>query len=137
MIVTQIIESFKIKQERNWEKVYYLFDIHGTILKPSYTNDNNHEFYPFAKEALQLICKRNDICPIMWTCSHIEKINEFIEFFDNNDIFFHYVNENPEMKDNEIASFKDKLYCNVGFDDKFGFNPDEWKQVLFHFQQLK
>ena len=38
MILTQIIEAFKIKQERNWDEIYFMFDVHGTIFKKSYDN---------------------------------------------------------------------------------------------------
>ena len=27
----EIIEAFKVKQERNWYTVYFLIDVHGTI----------------------------------------------------------------------------------------------------------
>ena len=137
MILTQIIEAFKVKQERNWDTVYFLIDVHGTIFKKSYDNDAPLEYYPYAKEALQEMTKRNDVFMILWTCSHQEQIDTFMQKLIEDDIFFESTNFNPEIEDNEISCYESKPYCNVGIDDKFGFNPDEWKQILFHFQQLK
>ena len=136
MILAQIIEAFKLKQERNWDKIYFVFDIHGTIFKKSYDNNAELVYYKYAKEALQKMSKRDDICMIMWTCSHEDKINEFIQKFEIDNIFFDYFHENPEVKNDDLSDYSEKFYCNVGFDDKFGFNPEEWKQILFHFEQM-
>ena len=67
MITKAIINSFKIAKERNWEQMYYAFDIHGTIVQPNYKKDVfANEFYPEAKETLQMISVRPDIVPFLW-----------------------------------------------------------------------
>ncbi len=133
-IVRQIEKAFKTKEERGWDKLYFIFDIHETIVCPSYSNEETFRFYQYAREALRMISSRSDIVMILWSCSPQEKMSRYVEFFKENGIFFHYVNENPEVKSNELASFDKKLYCNVGFDDKFGFDAEnDWKDILFYF----
>ena len=60
-----------------------------------------------------------------------DTINDFIRVFNENDIHFDYVNENPEIhalsSDPKSSDFSDKFYFNVGIDDKFGFDPEsDW-----------
>ena len=98
-IVQSILTNhFALKITRNWDKTYWGFDIHGTILKPNYTyGDTPNEFYPLAKETLQIISKLPDIVMILYTCSHPHEINEYIKLFEENDIHFNHINENPEV----------------------------------------
>lgn len=137
MILTQIIEAFKIKQERNWDEIYFMFDVHGTIFKKSYDNSAPLEYYPYAKEALQEITKRPDVISILWTCSHPNQIQCFLDKFEEDNISIEYLNHNSAIKSDELSDYTYKPYCNVGFDDKFGFNPDEWKQIYNHFVAIK
>lgn len=136
-MVKKIKEAFKVKQEREWEKTYFMFDIHGTILKPSYHNEEKYEFYSYAKEALQIITNHPEIVNILWSCTSDDNLKKYDQFFKNNNINFNYINENPEIVNNELSSFDKKLYCSVGFDDKFGFDPEnDWYDILQYFQSL-
>jgi hypothetical protein len=127
------INHFEYKVKRNWDKVYYVFDIHGTILVPNYKfGSTPKDFYPMAKETLQLISKLPDVCMILYTCSHPHEIAEYIKLFEENDIHFQYVNENPEIPTdlNGYGNYDKKLYMNVLFEDKAGFDPEtEWREV--------
>ena len=118
---------------RGWDKTYWVFDIHGTILKPNYEYGNiPKEFYPFAKETLQMISKMEDVVMILYTCSHPHEIEQYIECFKENDIHFDYVNENPEIPTNleGYGNYDKKLYMNVLFEDKAGFDGDtDWGEV--------
>ena len=91
-IITAIQKNhFEIKEKRGWDKTYWFFDIHGTVLKPNYQYGNTpKDFYPYAKETLQLITKLPDICMILYTCSHQHEIDEYIKLFESCDIRFHY-----------------------------------------------
>ena len=61
-------------------KMYWFFDIHGTILKPNYQAGNTpKEYYPHAEETLQLLSTINDITMILYTCSHPHEIQEYID----------------------------------------------------------
>jgi len=135
MSVVKAIEKFyQDKEKRGWEKGFFFFDIHGTILKPNYEYGNTpKEFYPYAKEVLQLFSKRKDVCMILYTCSHPDEIEEYLKLFENNNIKFDYVNENPEVVTdvNGYGCYDKKPYMNVLFEDKAGFYGEEdWLPVL-------
>jgi hypothetical protein len=119
---------------RGWDKTYWVFDIHGTILKPNYEYGNiPKEFYPFAKETLQKISKMKDVVMILYTCSHPHEIEQYIEYFKENNIHFDYINENPEIATNleGYGNYDKKPYMNVLFEDKAGFDGDaDWEDVL-------
>jgi len=133
-----VVNSIKINHiehmvTKNWGKTYWAFDIHGTILKPNYEYGNiPKEFYPLAKETLQMISKREDVVMMLYTCSHPHEIEEYIKYFNDNNIQFHYINENPEVKTNieGYGCYDKKPYMNVLFEDKAGFDPlIEWGEV--------
>jgi len=128
------VNHFKYKEERGWDKTFWFFDIHATILKPNYTfGDIPKEFYPYAKETLQILSKLPDVELIIYTCSHPHEIEQYLEFFKENGIDFKYVNENPEVKTqlNGYGCYDKKPYMNVLFEDKAGFDAEtEWVEVL-------
>ena len=68
-MITRAIENcLRSAREKGWEKTYWAFDIHGTILKPNFKRDSiSTEFYPGAIEVMQLLCKRKDIVRILYT----------------------------------------------------------------------
>jgi hypothetical protein len=127
------INHFELKEKRNWDRTFWAFDIHGTILKPNYQYGNTpDEFYPMAKETLQLLGKISEVVMFLYTCSHPHEIVEYQKLFVDNDIHFKYVNENPEVPTdpNGYGNYNKKPYMNVLFEDKAGFNPEtEWQEV--------
>lgn len=134
-----IVDVFENTYERmhtkNWDRLYILVDIHGTVFKPSYHNEEKFEFYPSAKECLQMFSEMNSIKLIMWTSSTQETINKFKEVFEQNNIHFDFVNENPEVQalptDPKSSDFSNKYYFNIGLDDKFGFEPNkDWEDII-------
>jgi hypothetical protein len=127
-IVNAIDTAVKVKAERKWEKTYWFFDIHGTLLKPTYkSGDICTEFYPIAKEVMQVLSKRHDVVMVLYTCSHLDEIDKYLDFFIENGIKFKYVNENPEAENSKYGFFDNKPYMNVLFEDKAGFNPEtDW-----------
>jgi len=128
------VNHFKMMKERGWDKTYWFFDLHSTVLKPNYKGGEiPKEFYPYAKEVLQKISKREDICMIMYTCSHPHEIVEYLEYFKSMDIHFEYVNENPEVKTGTTSygCYDKKPYMNVLFEDKSGFDAEnDWLGIL-------
>lgn len=131
---------FDYKEKRNWDRTYWFFDIHGTILKPNYkAGDIPKEFYPYAKECLQYLSTLKDIVMVIYTCSHPHEIEQYLELFKKNNINFTYVNENPEVPTdiNGYGCYDKKPYINVLFEDKSGFDPEvEWLQVLEYMQEF-
>ena len=123
--------AFERKIEKNWDKIYVLVDIHDTILKACYEHVECYDYFPMAKEALQELSSRQDICLILWSSCYPEKLDTYVETFGNDGIHFDYVNRNPEVVNTSLACFDDKLYFNVGIDDKFGFDAEtDWKEVM-------
>ena len=130
-----ISKSFKValnrKIERNWEKIYVIVDIHDTIIHASYEQEETFRYFPSAREALQLMTSRDDICLILWSSTYRDKLEMYVRHFAGDGIHFDYVNENPEVTNTTLSDFDAKLYYNVGIDDKFGFEPEtDWQQVI-------
>ena len=117
--------------EKGWDKIYVIVDIHDTILRACYEKEETYDYYPFAKEALQLMTTRDDICMILWSSCYEEQLVEYRDHFANNGIHFDYINENPEVGKTSFQDFEVKLYFNVGIDDKFGFEAEtDWVKVI-------
>lgn len=132
MITEAIKKNFKRAKERGWNKTFWFVDIHETMIVPNYRyGDIPKEFYPWVKETMQILSKREDVCLIMYTCSWPEEIAQYLEYFESNGIKFEYVNENPEVKSSGYGCYDKKPYINVLLDDKAGFDPEkDWKELL-------
>jgi hypothetical protein len=117
---------------KHWEKVYWAFDIHGTILKPTFQRGVlSTEFYPHAEEAMRFITGQKDVVCILYTCSYPQEIEEYLKFFAARGIHFDYVNENPDVCAGAYGHYERKFYFNVLFEDKAGFDPmSDWEQDL-------
>lgn len=122
-----------MEKKKKWNKTYWFFDLHSTVIVPNYQYGNiPKEFYPHAKEVLQILSEREDVCLIMYTCSHPHEIKEYLKHFEENGIHFDYVNKNPEVEaeDGGYGYYQDKPYMNVLFEDKAGFDAEtEWELV--------
>ena len=130
-ITTAFTVAFEKKKAKNWEKIYVLVDIHDTILKACYENEETYEYFPQALEALRMLSARPDICLILWTGCYPDKMGSYLRRFEADGIVFDYANENPEVGNTPMACFDEKLYFNVGIDDKFGFEPEtDWAEVI-------
>jgi hypothetical protein len=131
-MITRAIENcLKNIRARGWDKTYWAFDIHGTMLKPNYQAGHiAKEFYPHAKEVLQQLSKQTDIVRILYTCSYPHEIEEYIAYFKENDIHFDYINENPDVARGAYGYYDDKFYFNVLMDDKAGFDGEtDWELI--------
>ncbi len=131
MITKAIKNCLSLAAKKGWDKTYWAFDIHGTILLPTFkTGVVSTEFYPYAKEAMQLLSKRDDIVRILYTCSHPHEIVEYLHYFTAHGIHFHHVNDNPDVCTGAYGFYDHKFYFNVLFEDKAGFDPlTDWKDV--------
>lgn len=134
-IVKWMDKMFKHAEEREWFETYFLIDIHGCISKPDYQlsiKEKKIDFYPYAKEVLQLMTERKDIIMILYTSSHPDEVAAYQKQFEENNIHFKYVNENPEVSNakGNFGYYYAKPYCNVLLDDKAGFHPyTDWKAI--------
>ena len=132
MILRSIKHCFAEAQRKGWGNTFWAVDIHGTIVKPNYkAGDIPKEFYPFAAETLKLLSERPDITLILYTCSHPWEVEDYLAYFESKGIHFKYVNENPEVATDPqgYGNYDKKMYFNVLFEDKAGFDPSEWEEV--------
>lgn len=131
MITKAIRNAFRQLEEKNWDKTYWAFDIHETMIKPNWSEKEiPTEFYPMAKETMNLISERSDIVRILYTCSHPKEIDNYLDYFKSNGIYFDYVNKNPEVINKKYGFYDHKPYFNVLFEDKSGFDPyEDWHKV--------
>ena len=127
-----------LEKRKDWGYVYYAIDLHGTIVKPNFEVGNiPKEFYPYAKEVLQMFSKRDDIVMYMYTCSHPHEQEQYVQYFKENGIDFKWINKNPEVvTDNHgYGYYEEKPFFNVLFEDKAGFDPmEDWEDVRDYFR---
>ena len=122
--------AFVRMREKNWEKIYVAVDIHDTILRACYDDEETYDYLPLAKETLRMMSLREDVCLILWSSCHRDKLAEYARHFLDDGIRFDYVNENPEVGNTHLQNFEEKLYMNVGLDDKFGFDAEtDWEVI--------
>lgn len=135
MDIIKVFEnSLQKKEEKKWNCIYVMIDLHGTIFKPSYDVEEKYEFYPYAEKVLKLLSEEKDIKLILWTSTDNIYINNYINVLDKHKIYFDAINGNPfeETIETKVRSmsFREKPYFNIGIDDKFGFEPEtDWKEI--------
>jgi hypothetical protein len=130
MNLYNIKNTWKEAKERGWNRTYWFVDFHNTIAVADYGDpEKKRQFFPYAKEVLHFLTKQDDVCLVLWTCSHRDDINEMIEFLEENDIKFDYINENPECVSDKRVNLTQKPYYNVMLDDRAGFDPEDWEII--------
>jgi len=137
-IIKSFEDTFNRAKDKNWNTIYILVDIHDTIFKACWENEEKYEYFPFAKECLQELTKcRPFIKMILWSSSHQEKLYDYREKLKEDNIIFEYINSNPEVDDTKLASFKYKFYFNIGIDNAFGFEAEkDWKVIYDYLIKL-
>lgn len=135
MLLDGLEKAYNSAIIKGWDKIYIAVDIHDTIVYGNYIADVlPTEFLFGAKETLKYLSKRPDVCLILYTCSHPGEIVKYQEFFAKRDINFQYVNCNPEVPNNALGCYTDKLYFNLLLDDKAGFIEDDWYTIFKFFK---
>ena len=130
-LIKYINKLFDERREKGYDTLYIMVDVHNTILKPSFEKEETFEYFPYAKETLQMLSSMEDVKLIMWTSCYEDKIIMYLEHFKENGIFFDYVNENPEYENLSFACFDTKFYYDIGIDDKFGFDANIDWEILY------
>ncbi len=150
MIEHAIYNAFYKKEKRekldiygNWKyPMFWAIDLHDVIIPGTYTRNNDkREFYPDAKEVLQWLTNREDMCIILYTSSHKDSISDIIKWLGDNQIKMDFVNENPLCPNTELCDFSGKFYMDILLEDKAGFvGGTDWteiKRVLTGLNQWK
>ena len=143
-IVTRIKRMFERAFEKEWYETYWAMDLHGTIILPNHKRGNPEMvYYPYAKEAMQMMSDRADIKLFTYTASYPEEIANYLALMKADGIYFDYINENPEISEanGHFGNFEQKPYFDVLFEDKAGFDPlCDWKpiyELLIHYEDTK
>lgn len=133
-------QAYLDMQRKGWTPRLYVFvDIHSTVSKPTYEpNCTKILFYPFAKEALQMLSEREDIVLIYYSCTPIEQCKKQVELYKAHGIIFDYINENPEItnSDTTYGCYLYKPYFNILLDDKAGFDPTEDWEIIINYYKV-
>ena len=127
---TRLIEyTWKQKIDRNWDSLYWIIDLHDTVITGVHNKFNDGAvLYPFAQETLDYLYKHTVHKSILWTSSHDQAVDHALKKFD---IKFNYINMNPECPSTELCNFNTKLYFNFVLDDKAAFDPNnDWLEIL-------
>ena len=135
-VVKAFENANKFKHERDWDTLYVLLDIHGTMMPPNYDGIAD-VFYPGAIEAMQELCKDSTYKVILWTCSKEEDRNHYKQLLEDRGIDIYAVNCNPDTEGKlDWGDYSQKMYCNVMIDDKAGFEPEtDWPEVMKFLKQ--
>lgn len=139
-IIKAFDAAFKRMKEKNWDCIYVLVDIHGTIFKPSYNNEEKFETYPYAKEALHLMSESKKIKIILWSSTKRSWMNDYWLALTP-EVYADFLNGNDDVEvgpdDPEQMDFSKKFYFNIGIDDKFGFEPEtDWKEIYEYLKHI-
>ena len=135
-ITTAFDNAYDRKRKRRWDSIYVFIDIHDTIFKSTYGEDETFKYYPYAKNALRMLSKKEDIILGIYTSSYPKDIAKYLDKFEEDGIHFELINENPLEKNTKYACFDKKPYFNVLLDDKAGFDPYvDWYIIFKYFQK--
>lgn len=133
MLTHAIKRAFDRAVEKKWDKIYVGVDLHGVVIKPDYTDEEKTslDYYPLAKSCLQKLSQRDDVCLIMYTCSHPRELEAYQRLFDADGIHFDHINKNPEVHNTRYGNYTDKPYFDILLEDKAGFYPEtDWITLI-------
>lgn len=132
-IDTLFEEQFRKIKERGWEHIYVIVDMHDTVFKSTYGNDQKLIPYDLAVDCLMKLSYRKDVKLIYWSSTNETEQKRHLEYLSGYNINFDYINENPEEASTSYADFDKKFYMNVILDDKAGFDPNEdWFELYLY-----
>src|SRR5690606_1243841 len=99
-IIKAFQTAFTQKEERNWDKIFVLIDLHGTVLHSDYAGGDNRSirYYENALQVLSYMSKAKDISLILWTSTPEDGIQKYLtDMATKADIVFDHINSNPEV----------------------------------------
>jgi len=128
MIIQALDKAFNSRHVENWPWVYIAVDLHGTIIEP---HKKDLEYYKDALNVLQALSKSTKVQLILFTCSYPDNLVDFLDHCKDIEIFWTYLNGNPDIKNTKTANFAEKFFYDVLIEDKAGFDPEnDWSEIL-------
>lgn len=130
MSIFRAIEAaYEKTAERNWDRVYWALDLHGTCIKSNYQKHTYDWLGDYTKSALQRLVAHPETHLILWSSVHLDEKQHIIDYFEANGIRVSGFNTNPMEPSNDISNFDEKFYMSIIVDDKAGFCPTEWLAI--------
>lgn len=131
--------AFEAMERKGWDNITVAVDLHDTVFKSTYSEEVSEEFYPYAKETLQLMSEHPQIKMYMFTCTPSKIRRKYRKFLLENNIVMSThpkdVMNSMRIKENAFQAYDTKPYYNVLLDDKAGFDPDQdWIFLLTYFK---
>lgn len=129
-IVRAIERAYRITAERGWDRVYWALDLHGTCISSNYQKGVYSWLTPECGPILKEISQLPETNLIVWSSLHDSDKIGIATFFKEAGVKIIGINENPLEKSTDTGCFDQKFYMSIIVDDKAGFDPDEWPQVM-------
>jgi hypothetical protein len=136
MITRAVRTAYKKMQDRNWDTIYYLVDLHETVFHSDYDNVALN-IYPEAKKALQYLCMLPETKIILWSSVYEQDKETYINELKTYGIVVDAFNVNPFEGNTKMGCFSEKPYFSVVIDDKAGFIPSEWTDIMDVVKEIK
>jgi hypothetical protein len=138
MNLFNIDRAHTLMNERGWDTLWWMIDIHDTIFKGKYASDQEFELYPGCVDVLKWISDQPNHEIILWTSSYGDDAQRVVSYFkEKHNIHIDFFNENPKCKSTGIADFSVKPYFNILLDDKCGGNFEfDWLLIAREIERV-
>lgn len=129
MIIKAIERAYKKAKEKQWDKLYWAIDLHGTCLKSNYELDKHEWINDDVRNCMDHILHLPESKVIIWTSTDINQKESVKDLLEEAGCIS-YWNCNPEVSNTETGCFDEKFYFDILLDDKAGFDPEiDWKVI--------
>ena len=128
-IFRAIEQAYDKTAERNWDRVYWALDLHGTCLKSTYVPFTYEWLGDYTKSALQRLVAHPETHLILWSSVQEEEKPHILKFFEDAGIRISGFNSNPMEPGTLTCNVAEKFYMSIIVDDKAGFHPSEWLAI--------
>lgn len=129
MIHDMVEAAYLNAKKRGWDKIYIAVDIHDTIAESNYKN-TLPDVYPEAIVAIKYLQSLPECVLILFSSCYEKDYETYMKHFESFGLKFDYFNENPQVPNTATGDFTKKFYYNMIIDDKAGFRPKHWNQVI-------
>ena len=135
MNLFNIVKSHKNRLRKGYPRWFWAIDLHDTIFRADYRpGSSGGDYFPGAKETLQLLSADSTIMIILYSSSPQEAIDQAVTRLAEDQIQINYVNENPRVKEGKL--FSKKFFMDVLLDDKAGFDAEhDWFAVQSEYKK--